>query len=66
MVEHKVYKEMISELDARIKPLTAERKQLESAERRIAEIDAELAVLQSERAEYDALLPKTDTSKFDE
>lgn len=64
-VEQKVYNEMIRELDARIRPLEEELKKLEAAGQRIAEIQAELQVLRAERDEYDALVPKTDTPKFD-
>lgn len=53
-----VYRQMIAEIDARVKPLTAERKALQSAAERIATIDVQLEVLRAEREEYDALLPK--------
>ena len=64
-ITEKVYRAMIGECDARIRPLEEELKKLEAAGQRIAEIQVELQVLRSERAEYDALLPKTDTPKFD-
>lgn len=57
-IKQRVYAQMISELDARIRPLQLERANLLAAANRIAEIDTELAVLNTERAEYDALVPK--------
>lgn len=73
-VEHSVYREMIAELNARIHPLEAELEKLARAEQRIVEVRTKLAILQKEKAEYEALLPAptvvlsaaTATPHFDE
>lgn len=57
----KVFSEMQSELAARKRVLLAEKEQLQKATARIAEIDEELSVIDSEDTEYkDAIdkLPK--------
>lgn len=54
----KVYGEMKSEIDARRQVLLKEKEQLSKAPVRIAEIDAELAVLDSETSEYDDAISK--------
>jgi hypothetical protein len=77
-VKAKIYREMISELNARESPLRAERKQLESAAARLVEIDIALGVIKEEREEYvtalapleapaEAALPPStpDAPKFD-
>lgn len=57
-VKAKIYREMISELNARETPLCRERKNLEGAAARLVEIDAALEVIKQERQEYvDALAP---------
>jgi len=57
-VKAKIYREMISELNARETPLRNERRRLEAAASRITEIDAALEVIKEERQEYvDALTP---------
>jgi hypothetical protein len=60
-IQAKVFGEMQHEIAARKRILLTEKEQLSKAAARIAEIDAEIAVLDSENAEYADAVSKLPT-----